>query len=72
MKLTFQEFVKKMYKLNPDSNPDIVQDGWVYRVTEAIRLGKNVSDRVLNSHSDICFGQSGTAHYNYRRITGVR
>lgn len=63
MKLTFQEFARKIYKLNPDSNPDIVQDDWVNQVEEAIRSGQNVSDRILNCHSEICFDQTGNAFY---------
>ena len=63
MKLTFQEFSREIFKLNPDSNPDIVQDGWIYQVSEAIKSGQNVSDRVLNCHSEIYFDQTGIAHY---------
>ena len=50
MKLTFQEFAKKMYKLNHDSNPYMIEEGWVYHVEKAIKSGQNVSDRVLNCH----------------------
>ena len=63
MKLTFKEFASKMYKLNYDSNPYIIQDGWVHQVEEAIHAGVLVSDRVLNCHDDIYFDQSGYAHY---------
>ena len=63
MKLTFQEFAKKMYKLNHESNPYVIEEGWVYHVEEVIKSGQNVSDRVLNCHSEIYFDQTGIAHY---------
>ena len=66
MKLTFQEFARKMYSFSPDSNPDMIQEGWIYQVSEAIKSGKNVSDRVLNCHSEIYFDQIGIAHYRNR------
>ena len=70
MKLTFQEFFIVMFKYNPDSNSDILQDGWVYQVSEAIKSGQNVSDRVLNSHGEIYFDQTGIAHYRNSYIEG--
>lgn len=63
MKLTFQEFMKELFNLNPDGDPDQIQDGWVYQVEKAIESGQNVSDRVLNCHSEIYFDQTGIAHY---------
>jgi hypothetical protein len=63
MKLTFQEFAKQMYELNNDPIPEIIQEGWIYQVGDAIKSGKNVSDRVLNCHNEICFDQTGCAHY---------
>ena len=63
MKLTFREFVRQRYELNKNPIPEIIQDGWVYQVSEAIKSGKNVSDRVLNCHSEIYFDQTGQAHY---------
>ena len=63
MKLTFKEFARKMYSFSPDSNPGMIQDGWVHQVEESIHTGVLVSDRVLNCHDDIYFDQSGHAHY---------
>ena len=63
MKLTFQEFAKEMYKINHDIDPCIIEGGWIYHVGEAIKSGQNVSDRVLNCHSEIYFDQTGIAHY---------
>ena len=71
MKLTFQEFFIVMFNQNPDSNSDILQDGWMYQVSEAIRSGQNVSDRVLNCHSEIYFDQTGIAHYR-NKIKGLK
>lgn len=70
MKLTFQEFTRKMHGLNAGSNPYIIEDGWVYQVGEAIKAGQNVSDRVLNCHSEIYFDQTGIAHYRNSYIEG--
>ena len=72
MKLTFQEFARKMYKSNYDSNPFIIQDGWVHQVSEAIATGQNVSNRVLNSHNVIYFDQTGQAHYRNKIIGGLK
>ena len=63
MKLTFQEFAKEMYDSNNDLIPEVMQDGWIYQVSEVIKSGQNVSDRVLNCHSEIYFDQTGIAHY---------
>jgi len=63
MKQTFREFARAMYELNPDPIPKIIEDGWVYHVSEAIKAGKRVSDRVLNCHSEIYFDQRGNAFY---------
>ena len=63
MKLSFREFQEEMYKLNPDPIPEMIQDGWTYQVSKAIKAGKNISDRVLNCHSEIYFDQCGNAFY---------
>ena len=63
MKLTFQEFAKDIYNSNPDSNFYLIESAWVYHVGIAIESGQNVSDRVLNSHDEIYFDQTGIAHY---------
>ena len=52
-----------MYDSNHDLIPEIMQDGWIYQVSVAIKSGQNVSDRVLNCHSEIYFDQTGVAHY---------
>ena len=63
MKLTFQEFSQAIFKINPDPIPQITEEGWIHQVSEAIKAGQNVSDRVLSCHSEIYFDQTGCAHY---------
>lgn len=70
MKLTFQEFAKEMYELNADGDHYMIENDWMYQVGEAIKAGQNVSDRVLNCHSEIYFDQTGIAHY--RNIASMR
>ena len=63
MKLTFQEFGRKIHETNHNVGAYMIQEGWIHQVEEAIRSGQNVSDRVLNCHSEIYFDQTGNAHY---------
>lgn len=63
MNLTFQEFQKEMYKLNPDPIPEIIEDGWIYQVSEAVKSGVKVTQKVLKSHSEIYFDKDGNAFY---------
>lgn len=63
MKQTFTEFSRDHFKRFPDSDPDIVMDGWIYQVSEAIKSGRFVSKRVLTSVSSICFDSKGNAFY---------
>lgn len=63
MKLTFQEFSQAIFKINPNPIPQITEEGWIHQASEAIKSGQNISDRVLNSHDEIYFDQTGIAHY---------
>lgn len=63
MKQTSAEFTRNQFKRCPDSIPEIVLDGWVFQVSEAIKRGDAVPDKVLSSVDSIYFNDKGNAFY---------
>jgi len=53
--MTFKEFKDYQFKNNPDSNPFVVEDGWLYQIKMALDCGNDVPEEVLNSHREYCF-----------------
>lgn len=55
--MTFEEFKEYHFTQNPDSNPFIVEDGWFHQILTALTCGNPVTEEVLDSHSECCFGK---------------
>jgi len=56
------DYRKRMFGINADFDPQLVQDGWVYLIETSLQKGIKIDNDVLNSHSEIEFIDSIPYH----------